>query len=285
MMPKVSSSLIGGHSGRNLTKSEADILYRASLDDDELFAELALEDEIRELLDDDEFRGQVRTRLAELANQAPTGWRAWMAKFDLVQIKWYHLLALSSGIFVGLLVFQGPEVLNRFPAFPGAPGIQVALAPGGGPPLNIAGIVPDQSPAEQRWQSESKQAPVALAEGAQLSLDRAGSELIYRIGDRQRIGFRVSSASHVILIEERSDGSAVRHYPNRIESALAVSANQLVLIPPSGQGDLAVDGPPGTRTLKLFVFPLTVDPLAEGADWTRLRETAKMRQLSFEVQP
>lgn len=76
-----------------------------------------------------------------------------------------------------------------------------------------------------------------------------------RIGDTFRLRFRVSEPLRVIVVERRPDGSFVQLYPWMISSVTSIAANEEVFIPPSGQGDLRVAGPAGRRTVRLLAFP------------------------------
>jgi hypothetical protein len=115
-------------------------------------------------------------------------------------------------------------------------------------------------------------------------LDRPGRSPVYQVGDRQRIGFRLEQDANVVLWEERADGGSFRLFPNRFQSSPFVEAGKTALIPPAGQGDLAVQAPAGPRVLRLLIFPPNRNPLDGQDSWDRLRQEAREVRLVYEVE-
>jgi len=269
-------SLLGGYATDTLTKSERELLVNAALRDDELFAELVEEDDLREALADEPFRQQLRVRLRVLqaGYKEPLSQRLSM----LFRARWTIPVSALAALTIVLLIRQG-YISEQSPV------AGVFLSSGTVTALHAAGILETPEGPERRLEQQSYAEPPARARDAAISLDRTGRNPVYRIGDRQRVGFRVDSDSRVLLIEEREDGSTVRLFPNRFQSSTLVSANTTILVPPPGQGDLVVENPAGRRTLRLLILPPDVDPLRENADWTQLRAQAKMIDQRYEVKP
>jgi hypothetical protein len=267
--------LLGGYATGTLTKGEREALLRAALEDQALFEELVEEEDWRAALGEEAFRLRLRRRLRELA-PARTSWS------DRLGISFrYRWLALGSAVAalaVVLLIRQG--VLTE-----SSPVAQVVLGPGAIPALHTAGLLEEPGAPERRLEEDSRTAPPRAAEQIALNLDRGGRNPVYRVGDRQRIGFKLAHDASVLLLEERADGSSVRLFPNRFQSSPAVRGGETVLVPPAGQGDLEVDGPAGARTLRLLVFPSDRDPLTSTADWREFRGGARVAEEGYQVKP
>ena len=276
MTPKDARYLLSGYSTGTLTKTEREALARAVLEDPALFEEFVEEEDWRGALADPAFRQRLQRRLRDLTPPAPV---PWIERLGLVfRYRWITVATAAAALATIALIRQG--VIGE-----SSPVARVVLGPDTIPALHAAGLLEPATAPEKRLESESQSAPPARAKGAALSLDRRGSNPVYTIGGRLRIGFRVPADGNVLLIEERAAGEPVRLFPNRFQSSSAVRANRTMLVPPAGQGDLEVDGPPGPRTLRLLVFPAGVDPLAEGIDWQEVREQAQVVERTYEVKP
>lgn len=276
MTPKDARYLLSGYATGTLTKTEREALARAVLEDPALFEEFVEEEDWRGALADQAFRQRLRSRLRDLTPPAPV---PWSERLGLVfRYRWITVATAAAALATIVLIRQG--VIGE-----SSPVARVVLGPDTIPALHAAGLLEPPTAPEKRLESESQSAPPARARGAALSLDRRGSNPVYTIGGRLRIGFRVPADGNVLLVEERAAGEPVRLFPNRFQSSAAVRANRTMLVPPAGQGDLEVDGPPGPRTLRLLVFPAGVDPLAEGIDWREVRDQALVVERTYEVKP
>jgi Domain of unknown function (DUF4384) len=277
MRPEEARSLLGGYATGTLTKTEREALMRAALDDPALFEELVEEEDWRAALGDADFRQGLRRRLHELAGEERT---SWTDRFRVVfRLRWAISAASAvAALAVLILIRQGNLSESSQVA-------RVVLGPSTIPALRAAGLLEEPGASEARIEAESRSDPPAADRGVALNLDREGTRPVYRMGDRQRIGFRVPADANVLLLEERAGGSSVRLFPNRFQSSAAVSANRTILVPPAGQGDLEVDGPPGRRTLRLLIFPSDVDPLAPDVNWRQVRARARAVERNYEVRP
>lgn len=269
-------ALLGGYATGTLTKSERELLTHAALRDDELFAELVEADDLREVLADESFRQKLRARLRELQAGYRQPWRERLA--GLFKARWMIPVSALAVLSTILLIRQGYIGES-------SPAARVLLGPESISALHLAGILETPAESEKRLEQQSSADPPKAAQGASISVDRTGRIPVYRAGDRQRVGFLVKSEARVLLIEERADGSSVRLFPNRFQSSTLVHANATILIPPAGQGDLIVEGPPGRRTLRLLIFPADVDSLQPGVDWSQLRGQARVVEKRYEVKP
>jgi hypothetical protein len=271
--------LLGGYATGTLTKSERDALMQAVLEDPELFEEFVEEEDWRGALEGPAFRQRLIRRLRQLEAETKPSWRQrvagslermWRPRWALTAV------GLAAAILVVVLIRQGAIEET-------SPVARIVLGPGSIPALHAAGILEEPGGAERELEKRSRTEPPPPATGAWLVLDRAGRNPGYRVGDRLRVGFQVPAAGNVVLVEERPDGSTVRLFPNRFQSSATVVAGATILVPPSGQGDLEVAGPPGQRTLRLLLFPSAVNPLAADADWAQARAHARVLERRYEV--
>jgi len=266
--------LLGGYATNTLTRSELEILMGAALEDEWIFEELVEEEDCRAALADDPFRRRLIRRLRQSRADIRPSWSLQFAR--LFRLRWLTAACAAAGLIVIALIRQGviPE---------SSPLARIALGPGTLPALHMAGLLEETQAPERELESKSRTDPAPGAHRASLEFDRAGNDIEYRVGDRQRIGFSVPSSANVLLIEERPDGSAVRLFPNPFQSSPGVKAKETVLVPPAGQGDLEVEGPPGPRTLRLLIFPESFDPLAPDADWERVKGQAQETSRHYKV--
>jgi len=271
--------LLGGWATGTLTKSEREVLMRAALEDPSVFEQLVEEDDWRGALEDQDFRRQLQVRLQQIeaARPRPWYWSIANAFRGALRPQWLWPVGAIAAVAVVMLIRQGVISEN-------SPIAGVVLGPGTIPALHAAGLLGAADRPEQQLVEQSHAAPPKRSGGGSLALDRAGSNPTYYLGDRQRIGISVARDSNVLLTEERPDGTVVRLFPNRFQSSPSVQANQTVLVPPAGQGDLAVEGPPGSRTLRLLIFPPDVDPLSPGIDWAQARQQASAVEKHYQVQ-
>ncbi len=276
--------LLGGWATGTLTKSEREILMRAALEDPSIFEQFVEEDDWRGALDDEDFRRQLRARLQHMEAARPRPWYHLLSVAARNALRPQLLLPASAlaAVAVVMLIRQG--VISET-----SPVAGVVLGPGTIPALHAAGLLEQPAPQanrqEQQFVEQSRSAPPRRSGGGSLGLDRSGSTPTYSLGDRQRIGISVARDSNVLLVEERGDGSVVRLFPNKFQSSPSIKASQTVLVPPAGQGDLAVEGPPGRRTLRLLIFPPDVDPLSPDVDWNQARQQASVVEKHYQVQP
>ena len=75
---------------------------------------------------------------------------------------------------------------------------QVVLGPGTIPALHAAGILDEPAAPERRMERQIATDPPKRLGGGSIGLDQSGRKPVYRVGDRQRIGFEVDSESRVL---------------------------------------------------------------------------------------
>lgn len=270
--------LLGGWATGTLTKSEREVLMRAALEDPSIFEQLVEEDDWRGALEDEDFRRQLRQRLQQIEAAQPRPWHHALAVAfrGALRPQWLLPASALAAVAVVMLIRQG--VISENSTVAG-----VVLGPGTIPALHAAGLLEQPGNQEQRLVEQTRSAPPKRSGGGALALDRTGANPTYYLGDRQRIGISVARDSNVLLTEERADGNVVRLFPNKFQSSASIRANQTVLVPPAGQGDLAVEGPAGKRTLRLLIFPPDVDPLSASVDWNQARQQASVVEKHYQV--
>ena len=267
-------NLLGGYATGSLTRTERDILMEAALRDDHLFAELAEEEDLRLVLADEPFRQRLISELQARQVVAPRPSRLRILAQHLTprfHFGWLTAAGAVAALIVIVLIRQGTVSET-------SPLAKIMLGPGTLPALHSAGILEEPGVAERDLESGARTEPPPSASDAAIALDRTGAVPEYRPGDRMRIGFRVANDSRALLLEERPDGATVRLFPNRFQSSTAVRGNEMVMIPPAGQGDLEVEGQSGRRTLRLLIFPANIDPLAPDTQWDRIKGQARATQ-------
>jgi hypothetical protein len=275
MTPQHARKVLGGYATGTLTKSEREALMCAALEDADLFEQLVEEEDWRRVFADEEYRNRLRRRLRQLQPDTRAGWRLGTGIF---QKRWLMVAGAFATVVVIALIRQGLMPESSLVA-------RVVLGPGEIPALRAAGILEQPGQSERELESRSRTAPPPVGSGATLGLDRAGWQPQYRVGDRQRIGFRLPQDGKVLLVEERADGSVVRLFPNRFQSSPGVKRNETVLVPPAGQGDLTVEGRVGVRRLRLLIFPDYVDPVIPNVNWAQIRNHARVVEKRYEVLP
>ena len=267
--------LLSEYAAGNLSDAERNQLAKEALADPAVFAAMVEEEDIREALEDPMFRRQVKERLRDLgAERDPY----WTRVFQFLLSPKGYLTVGSAAATIAVAVLVQLHVLK-----PGGALIQVNLGPANGPAATAASIAGEPVSSESPLESASRSAPAPSEAKAVLQLDRTERHPVYRIGDRQRIGFRVEKAANVVLWEERADGQSYRLFPNRYQSSSGVEAGKTMLVPPPGQGDLLVQGPAGARVLRLLILPPDRDPLDTTKSWDDLRNEATEVRLVYEV--
>ena len=89
--------------------------------------------------------------------------------------------------------------------------------------------------------------PVPASLSVNVSVDRAGSNPVYNIGDSIRVNVRVSDDAYVYLFSVHADGQIDQILPNRLSGGSQfLRANETRSFPPAGGAyTLSVDGPSG----------------------------------------
>ncbi len=272
-------NLLGGYATGTLTRTERDILMEAALHDDRLFAELAEEEDLRLVLAHEPFRQRLLSELQTRHVTAPRPSRLRLLAQHLMprfHFGWLTATAAIAALIVIVLIRQGTVSET-------SPLAKIVLGPGSLPALHSAGILEEPGATERDLEARARTEPPTPAGDASIALDRPGAAPEYHPGDRMRIGFRVANDSRALLLEERPDGATVRLFPNRFQSSTAVRGNEIVMIPPAGQGDLEVEGQSGRRTLRLLIFPANIDPLAPDIQWDRIKAQARATHRDYVV--
>ncbi len=280
MTPQDPHTLTTGHITGSLSKTHQQHLMKSALDDQDVFNELMEDEPLREAFADPVFRSRLAAKLR--SKRAEEGLPFWEQVRRFVHQPWVFPVAGSVALSALLFFVIG----NR-----GGEHQTASLAVS----LSGTGIVPlaellsvqtsESTQRETERNSEIRRNPPAKTGGGKLGLDQTGATPRYRAGQPMRIGYEPAQASSVMIVEERSDGSVVRLFPNRFQESAGVSSGEQVLVPPAGQGDLSVDGPPGPRVIRVLVFPPEVNPLDPSKSWAELQRSASVIEKRYEVIP
>jgi hypothetical protein len=242
-------ALLAGRVAESLSDAENRRLYGAALEDQAVFDALAEQDELSEVLGDQGLRQRLAQRLAD-AKPATGRTRS------LQPVYWLGTLAAAAG--VAVVLWSGrPQ--------PGP----VASAPASASetrPLG-RGLTPRPDPRATGAQA----VPLLLNLVFDLPLQDGGAKLVVSggvpeptlvEGEALRLGLTVDQPADVLLVEERPDGSRQVLYPLTGATPTRLEAGARVLVPPQGQPDRIVTGPPGVYRVRLAVFRPGIDPLA-----------------------
>jgi hypothetical protein len=277
MIPDDPRSLLPGHVTGALNRTESDRLMAGALADQDLFDKLMEAEPVRQALADPVFRRSLRAELREkrLAEGVPFGERLRRFLFQPMVIP---AATLALTLMVVFLVKQGALE-------PDSTVVQLAIPPGGGPVLRAAGFIEVREGEPARLEQVRQQPPQRRAQGGAIGLDQPGDSPTYKVGDAMRLGFRLPDDANIMVTEDRADGSTVRLFPNVFHSSSFVRGGEEIIIPPAGQGQLSVSGPPGRRVLKVLVFPPNIDPMDFSQPWDRIQQQATVLTKTYEVAP
>jgi len=253
MSPENPEHLLESYALGGLNEEERKQLFAAALKDQELFERLMEEEAMRLGLERPENRALLMAALRP-------SWRECLAEW-FRQPKYLALSAAAAAavLAVGIAVWIHPA--NN--------GLSVSLDPTRAPAISMLGV---ESPgAEPAWQIEWAQLfrlPVRQPIAARLGLNKSGGTPEYRIGEHLRLGLSVAGGGNCLLLDRQADQSPTRLFPNRFTSSMLVPAGQTVFVPPAGQGNIDVSGPPGLHQLRLIVIPADVAlDLSSPASW------------------
>ena len=248
MKPDV-EALLAGRVAEALSPAEERRLYRAALEHQPVFDSLAKQDELTDVLRDPALRQRLSQRLTAAT---PPAARARSLRPA------YWLATLAAAASVAVVLWSGrpqPGPVAQAPAVPtGARPIGRGLTPN--PDARAIG-----APAPPLLLSLVFDLPVKEA-GARLVINGAVPEPTLAEGQALRLGFTVDQPVNVLLVEERPDGSRHLLDPTTGTGPPRLEAGTQVLVPPQGQPDRTVTGPPGVYRVRLAAFRSEIDPSA-----------------------
>jgi hypothetical protein len=257
----LASYVLGG-----LNEEERQKLFEAALKDQDLFDRLVEEESLRLALE------EPKNRKLVLAAARPS-WRELLADY-LRQPQYLAVAAAAAAIAIAFAVWMRPS----------GDSLTVALDPTSGPAISMLGVEsPQTEPARPAEWSQLYRLPVQQRLAARLALNKSGATPEYRIGESLRVGLSVDHGGNCLLLDRQENQLPTRLFPNRFVSGMSVPAGQTVFVPPAGQGNIDVAGPPGLHQLRLIVAPadVTLD-LAAPASWS---DKATVIQREYRVLP
>jgi hypothetical protein len=262
--------LVAGYGTNTLNDAETARLWHAAAEDQSVFDAIMQEQDMRDLLDD----YVCRKRVLDSLRRDRAGW---LARFTFVRPSaWAFAGAMAATVLIVATLRYGkverPEEYT------------VALSAGPSISMRDLGI--------QRRSTADNAADPVLALPPQHAIDvdfginKGGARPVYRPGEPMRMGFKVKTGANVVVVETRADGSEVQLFPNFYISSPRVPANQQVLIPPAGQGDMQVEGTAGPRRVRVLVTPPDVDPLKlDRSGMSALAGRVTVMEREYLVQP
>jgi hypothetical protein len=248
MNPQNPKDLLGSYALGGLTDQEKESLFQAALRDQSLFDELVREERVRLALVDPENRAMLEQAMRQ--EPEPTfaeKFAAWLR-----QPRHFGLLAVAAAaLVVAIFVWTG------------SPGnqLRVPLDPTRAPALSMLSI--DSSEGGRVSSSDFSQVfqlPLRHRIAARLGLNKHGKTPEYHVGEPIRIGLSFGSDANCLLLDREEERPVVRLFPNKFISRTAVRGSTTVFIPPAGQGNMIVAGPPGLHELRLVLVPPDVNP-------------------------
>lgn len=239
MNPNPDRLPLGGYVAGNLTAEEERAVCRAALDNQEIFDELADSEELRHLLQSPRARRDLLETLDTLDRPASDRWFGWLRRpFGLALAG-----SVAAAAFV-LALFWDKLFYSNAPLPP-----SIGMA--------------EKTFAEQAAALGPRifALPVTARPGDPGAPVLETNQTSYRTGDAFRIRFTCPTGSHALVVERRPDGSFVQHFPNAVQSELAIDGGE-VFVPASGQGSAAAAGPEGTHSVRLVIYPANRTPAA-----------------------
>lgn len=229
--------LVGGYAPDVLDEEERRELFEAALVDQELFDELATDEELREVLDDPDCRARLVASLEARRRPLPFLRRPAVVGAALA------LAATLSAVALWVRTGGGPE-----PVAP--PAVKGTLPPA--PPeeplaKGIPGLVAPAAPAtDWAWVFDAP-----LGGRPEPRLEASPSQV--RRGGAVRVVFSCPEDAHVLLLELRADGSVAELF------AGPAGAGELFSLPEPGHEAPSARGPRGLRRLRLVVAATAAD--------------------------
>jgi hypothetical protein len=246
MKPEI-EALLGGYSAGILTDQEQQQLFRAALEDQEVYEALAAEQPLRDLLRQPAVRRELLEALEKPSLTAR--FAHWFSAPRPVLAAVAAALAIAVGALL-ILRQAPPRPLSQptaSPWLPSSPG----LAPIG---------QRDKRLSRTDLFRELLALPPRAPFGIDLRLDRTGEPPRYTNGDGVRLTFTADRASSILLLEASTDGTIVELFPGRPTALPQVQAGILQSLPPAGFPPRLVSGPFGPRRVRLIAFPVGTDP-------------------------
>jgi hypothetical protein len=255
MNPQNPRDLLGSYALGGLTDEEKESLFQAALRDQSLFDELVREERVRlALLDPDNRALLDRAMRQEPEPAIAEKFAAWFR-----QPRHFGLLAVAAALAVTIFVWTG-SLGTR---------LAVPLDPTRAPALSMLSVQSSEAPeVPQHDFAQLFQLSPKRRVAVRLGLNKPGNTPEYRIGEPIRIGLSIESDANCVLLDREGDLSVVRLFPNKFMSSTLVRGPQTLFVPPAGQGNMTVAGPPGLHELRLVVVPpdVTLDASAP-ASW------------------
>jgi hypothetical protein len=272
MKPEI-ESLLGGYSAGILTDEEQQELFRAALQDQEVYEALAAEQPLRDLLK----RPEVRRELLEALEKPGLLTRVarWFADSRPVLASVAAALAVAVGGF--LLLRHTPPQPTASPWSPsGSPG--------------WPGVAPIGQRDDRLTRTEMLRRLLALPQrrpfNVELRLDRQGELPRYAVGEGLRLTFRAERESNILIVETRSDGAVVELFPGSRSVLPRVQAGIAQTLPPGGFAPLPVSGPAGRRVVRLIALPVGADPeTLTTSQLQRLEPELAVVEATYDVMP
>jgi hypothetical protein len=249
--------LLKGYALGGLSAEQTNDLFEASLKDQDLFERLMQEESLRLALRQPGNRDAILAALREPIPSWSERLAAWFRKPAHMLFSVGSLAAVAVVVFAVISLNQNP--------------LTVSLDPTRGPAISMLGIeTPDESDARQAALTQLFRISIQQPIPAQLGLNKAGRTPEYRIGEDIRFGLSVRGGGNCLLLDRLEDQPPIELFPNRFITSMLAPGGQTLFVPPAGQGNLSVSGPPGLHRLRLIVVPpdVTLD-LSSPAAWSR----------------
>lgn len=245
------AKLIAGYATRTLTAEEEQRLLLAAAEDQSIFDAIADEEDLRTVLDDFPLRQRVLRTIAEKEPHASV--LASFLRFRPMRYALAGAMAAAAVIGISLRYQKGEPV-------PSGSTYTVPMTAGFAP-ISMRDIETMRRAATDANADPLSALPPQIAIPVELGFSKEGAMPVFAPGESMRMGFESKAEANVVVIETRADGSTLQLFPNRYISSERVPANQQVLIPPAGQGDMQADGPAGVRRVRLIAAPVDIDLL------------------------
>jgi len=245
---------IDGHAVNNLTQEEQQELYAAARDSQEVFDQLADDEEMRLLLESPQVRQELIATINAGESTSTGRFFPWGRRPLLPVLAAGFGAALAIGFLWDLLHDR---------RLPGKP-----------------------SPVPSSWVSSAEfTARLWAIPISPPSRDLGGPSLEvqdrYRIGNSFRVRVTAPPGSRVFLIERLPSGGFIQHFPSTLQPESLIGESGEVTVPILDRPAPVVSSELGAHKLRLIIFPPGVDPSVDVSSASK----ASVIEEEFRVEP
>lgn len=227
---------IDGHASNNLTHEEQQLLYAAARDSQEVFDQLADDEEMRLLLESPQVRRELIAAIEVDERTFTSRFLSWGRRPLVPVLAAGFGAVLAIGLLWNLLhdrrLSEEPSPVHSSLVYSAAFTARLFSIPVSPPSRDLGGPTLEV-------------------------------QALFRIGNSFRVRFSAPPGSRVFLIERRPSGSLIQHFPSTLQPESSIGESGEVTVPASDRPAPVVSSEIGAHKLRLIIFPPGVDPLVD----------------------